>query len=153
MDFRFIGTLTGDDAVSVVKDVKAGAAATIAPGDLVIPDDGNAGYVRKVADGEVSTAAIRVYYAVSTSTDTAGADGTVKLLYAPNMVLQGTATTAANLVQAVIDTKVTVDVTAGVITIDENDTTNGFLRIKRPQGGAANFDTTNGLNVEVICNE
>jgi hypothetical protein len=52
----------------------------------------------------------------------------------------------------VIDTKVTVDVSNGTITIDENDTTNGWLRIRRPEGGAVNFDTTGGI-VEVICNE
>lgn len=153
MDFRFIGGKNGIDAVGVVKDVKAGAASTIKTGDLVIPDDGNPGYVRKVATGETSATATRVYFAVSASNETVGADGTVKLLYGPNMILAGTATTPANLVQAVIDTKVTVDVTTGTITIDENDTTNGFLRIARPADGVAGFDTTNGYDVAVICNE
>lgn len=152
MDFRFRGTLSGEDAISEVKDVKSGTAASIDEGDLVIPDNGNAGYVRKVADGEVITQAYRVYYAISASTETAGADGTVKVMYAPGMILEGKAKTPANLAQAVIDTKVTVDVDTGVITVDENDTTNGFLRIKRPEGGASKFDTTNGI-IEVICNE
>lgn len=151
MDFRFRGTLSGEDAISEVKDVKAGTAASIDEGDLVIPDNSNAGYVRKVADGEVITQAYRVYYAISASTETAGADGTVKVMYAPGMILEGKATTPGNLAQAVIDTKVTVDVSTA-ITIDENDTTNGFLRIKRPEGGASKFDTTNGI-IEVICNE
>ncbi len=151
MDFKLIGTLNGESTTGVVKDVKAGAVASIAIGDLVIPDDGNDGYVRKVANGENSTTATRVYIATSNSSDTASADGTVELVTAPGMILEGTATTKANLAQGVIDTKVTVDVAAGVITIDEDDTTNGFLRIRRPAGGAANFDTTNGV-IEVIAN-
>jgi hypothetical protein len=150
-DFRFRGTLNGEDAVGVVKDVVAGTAASIAIGDLVIPDDVNPGYVRLIANAEVIAAAYRVYIALSASDETAGVDGTVKLQYAPNMILEGTATTPANLVQAVIDTLVTVDVNTGVITVDENDTANGFLRIKRPQGGAGNFETTSGV-MEVIAN-
>lgn len=152
MDFIVKGTLNGETVTSVEKDVKAGAVGSIEIGDMVIPDDGNAGYVRKVADGEVSTDATRVYIAITNSTDTATADGVVTLEYAPGMIIEGTATTKANLVQAVIDTKVTVDVAAGVITVDENDTTTGFLRIARPAGGADNFDTTYG-KVLVIANE
>ena len=151
MDFISRGTVNGETITGKIKDVKAGAVGSIAKGDLVIPDDGNAGYVRKIADGEVVAAAYRVYLAISDSSDTVAADGTVELEYAPGMILEGTATTKANLVQAVIDTKVTVDVAAGVITVDENDTTNGFLRIARPSGGAANFDTTDG-KLLVIAN-
>jgi len=150
-NFRLRGSLNGEDIVGVVKDVVSGTAASISIGDLVVPDDGDAGYVRLIADGEVIAAAYRVYLAVSDSDETAGEDGTVKLLYAPNMVLEGTAATPANLAQAVIDTIVTVDVSGDDITVDENDTTNGFLRIKRPEGGAGNFDTDDGI-MEVIAN-
>lgn len=158
MDFTVLGSLSGHEVVGVTKDVIAGVVGSIVAGDLVVPDDGNAGYVRLGANGDTSTIALRTYVAVSTSTDTVAADGTVELVWAPNMVLQGTATTPANLIQAVIDTKVTLDVAAGVQTIDENDTTTGFMRIMRPlgtngsAGGVGDFETTSGV-MQVIVNE
>jgi len=152
VDTRLAGKVESASVVTEVKDVKLGGTASIEIGDMVVPDDGNAGYVRKVANGDTSTIATRVYRAVSASNETASADGTVKVQYARNMRLHIKATTPANLTQARIDTKVTVDVANGVITADEDDTTTGFMRIERPQGGAANFDTTNG-QITVVVNE
>lgn len=151
-DFQYKGSLSQDRFITLTKDVKSGTAASIAIGDLVRDDDGNAGYVKLGANGDTSTLAPRVYLAVSASDETAGADGTVEVIYAKDMILEGTATTPANLTQAVIDTKVTLDVSTGVQKIDENDTTTGFMRIRRPHRGAAYFDTTNGV-CEVIVNE
>jgi hypothetical protein len=154
MDFRFKGSLVADNQlVCLKKDVKSGTAASIATGDMVRDDDGNAGYVKLGANGDTSTLTPRAYLAVSASTETAGADGYVYVIFCKSMVLEGTSTTAANLLQAVIDTKVTLDVAAGVQTIDENDTTTGYMRILRPVGGASKFDTTNGRGVEVCVNE
>jgi hypothetical protein len=154
MDFRYKGSIYPNiTATEEVKDVKSGTAASIASGDMVRVDDGNPGYVKLGANGDTSTLTPRAFLAISASDETAGADGTVKVISCPGMVLEGTATTAANLLQAVIDTRVTLDVAGGVQTIDENDTTTGFMRILRPAGGAANFDTTNGRGVEVVVNE
>lgn len=139
--------------VVVRKDVKSGTTSSITPGDIFRADDGNAGYVKLGANGDTSTLAPEVFLAISTSTETASADGYVFGLFMKEMVLLGTATTPANLIQAVIDTKVTLDVSAGTQTIDENDTTTGFMRILRPQTGVAGFDTTNGRDVEVLVNE
>lgn len=151
-NFRFKGTLNGEQANTVVESVKAGTTASIAIGDLVTPDDGNAGYVKKGANGATSTIAVRTYLAVSASNETSGADGTVTLVTAPNMVLEGTATTPGNIAQAVLNTKVTLDVSNGVQTIDENDTTTGFMRILRPDAGVGEYSTTTGI-IRVAVNE
>ena len=154
MDFRFDGSeIPNVGPISVVKDVVAGTAASIDEGDLFRVDDGNPGYVKKCADGDTSVLTLnKVYLCTKASTETAGADGVVHGITCPSMRLKGTAATPANLLQAVIDTRVTLDV-SGAQTIDEDDTTNGFLRIVRPEGGAANFDTTNGYDTLVIANE
>jgi len=154
MNFEFMGSIVPNVAqVSFTKDVKSGAAGSINYGDLVRPDDGNPGYVKKGVNADTATLFSTCYYAISTSTDTAAADGTVEVLYCPSMLLKGTATTPANLLQAVIDTRVTLDVAGDAQTIDENDTGTGFMRIQRPVGGVANFDTTNGYGVMVVVNE
>lgn len=154
MDFRFKGSLyANQQAICETKDVKSGGAATIDEGDIVRLDDGNPGYVKKGADGDTSTLTPICYLAVSASDETPGADGTVKVIHCPGMILEGTARTAGNLTQARIDTRVTLDVSSSIQYIDENDTTTGYMRIRRPEGGAANFDTTNGRNVEVVVNE
>ena len=151
-NFRFKGTLYGAQANTVVESVKSGTTASIAKGDLVTPDDGNAGYVKKGANGATATIAVRTYLAVSASTETSGADGTVTLVTAPNMVLEGTATTPGNIAQAVLNTKVTLDVSNGVQTVDENDTSTGFMRILRPDEGVGGYSTTTGI-IRVAVNE
>lgn len=154
MDFRQNGSeIPNVGPVSVVKDVKSGGAATIAVGQLFREDDGNAGYVKLCANGDTDTLTKnRVYLCTKASTDTAAADGVVHGIWCPSMRLEGLCTTPANLLQAVIDTRVTLDVSGSVQKVDENDTANGFMRIVRPEGGAANFDTTNGV-LTVIVNE
>lgn len=109
-------------------DVKSGTVSSIKPGQLVIRDGSNAGYVAKGTDG-LTNAAIVVGIAASTSTETAAADGKVLVESAPFLLVRGYATTPANLAQAVKLTAVTLDVSSDDFTIDENDTTNGFIRI------------------------
>jgi len=153
MNFEYRGVVEGSASpVSMKKDVKSGAVGSINFGDLVRADDGNPGYVKKGANGDTLTLAPKAFYAISTSTDTAGADGYVYVLSGDNMVLSGTATTPANLSQARIDTSVTLDTSGDAQTIDENDTTTGFMKIRRPIAGASGFDTTNGYGVEVVVN-
>lgn len=158
-DFRYKGTLGGHQATGVTLDVKSGTTASIAVGDLVIPDASNAGYFKKAPDSTDSTATyftaaaggVKVYLATTASDETAGADGTCEAIFAENMVLEGAATTASNLTQARVGQICTLDNPSGTQTIDEDDSSNGFMRIRRPAGGASNFDTTNGI-VEVVVN-
>ena len=155
MEFRFLGSKEPNAAVvSVVKDVVSGTAASIAIGQLFRADNSNPGYVMLCANGDTDALTLnRVYLCTKASDETAGADGTVKGIWCPYMRLLGTVTTPANLVQAVIDTRVTLDVGGGVQKIDENDTATGFMRIARPLVGVDGFDTTNGYDTEVIVNE
>lgn len=144
-DFDAIGSLCGEEVVSRQFDVKSGAAASIDVGDLVIVDGGNAGYVKKAADGAANSAEW-IGRAVTTSTDTASADGVVTVEFAPSgLVVRGLATTPGNFAQAIKNTRVTLDVSGGVQKVDENDTTNGVLRILA-------YDTTNStIDVVVPC--
>ena len=106
----------------------AGATA-INPGEFVIQDTaGDAEYVQPPADGASNTATW-VGVAATLDTVTAGADGVVYVYDNSTYQFRGKATTPANLTTANILTQVTLDVTAGAQTVDENDTTNGTLRI------------------------
>lgn len=109
-------------------DVKSGTAGSIEPGMLVVKDGSNAGYVAAGANG-ATTSAIVVGVAASTSSETASADGKVLVESAPYFLAQMFATTPGNLSQAVKLTACTLDVSSGSYTVDENDTTNGFIRI------------------------
>lgn len=155
MDFRFLGSkVPNASPMGVVKDVILGTAASISVGQLFRHDNGDAGYVMLAANGDTDTLTLnRVYLCTKASTETAAADGVVEGIWAPSMRLLGTVTTPGNLAQAVIDSRVTLDVAAGVQKIDENDTSNGFMRIARPLTGADGFDSTNGYDTEVIVNE
>ncbi len=144
-DFRQIGTLDGREPVVMEFDVKAGAATSIEDGDLVIVDGSNAGYVKKAADGAASTAEW-IGLAVKDSTDTASADGVVKVALSPvGLIVRGLATTPGNFAQAIKNTRVTLDVSTGVQKVDENDTVNGVLRV-------LDYNTTDStIDVVVPC--
>ncbi len=138
-DFKSLGahdgTLPRSTSGTSVKDsaVAAGAIGSITAGDICIYLNG---YWAKLADGEGNVAG-RYGLAKSTSTDTAGADGLVKMDYHPSgLVVRGKPTTAGNLAQGILGDLVTVDVAANVITIDENDP-NGVLLIH-------DYDDTSG---------
>ena len=155
MNFRHDGSeIPNVGPVSVTKDVITGTAASISVGHLFREDDGDAGYCKLCANGDTDTLTKnRVYLCTKASNETALADGTVEGIWMPSMRLKGTPTTPGNLVQAVIDTRVTLDLSGTTQKIDEDDTTNGFMRIVRPEGGADNFDATNGYDTLVIVNE
>ena len=134
-DFHGIGTRDGSQPVTDTYSVEAGAVSTIASGDLVVV--GNAGYVAKAADA-ASTDNTWVGMAVSASTETVAADGEVVVAFSPDgLLVRGLPTTPGNLAAAIINTSVTLDVAAGVQTVDENDTTKGVLTVVA-------YDTTNG---------
>lgn len=155
MDFIFDGMENGASPTPVKVRVVAGTDASIAVGDIFRLDDGNAGYYKKGANGDTITLTKnRACLCTKASTETASADGWVEGITGPGLRLKGTATTPANLAQSVVDTWVTLDVSTGVQTIDENDTTTGFMRIAQPpEGITAGFDTTNGYDTVVVLNE
>lgn len=154
-DFFYDGMENGASPTPDKSRVVAGGSASIAVGDLYRIDDGNAGYVKKCADGDTITLTKnRVCLCTKASTDSAGADGWVEGITGVGMRLRGTVTTPSNLTQARVGTWVTLDVSAGVQKIDENDTTTGFMRIAQPpEGVSTGFDTTNGLDTVVVVNE
>jgi len=128
-DFIVIGTRDGSQSVTAEFDVYKGAASTIVAGDIVSVNGGQAGYVLLGADA-LSSDDTWIGMAVSTSTETVAANGTVQVMYSPaGLILRGTPTTPGNLAQAIIGTKVTLDVNAGVQTVDENDTTKGVMTV------------------------
>lgn len=105
------------------------AASAIKAGEWVIKGtSGDVEYVTVAADGAADSA-VWVGVAASTDTATATADGYVDVYDDPSYIFRGKVTTGSNLATTVINTKVTLDVTASVQTIDENDTTNGTLFI------------------------
>jgi hypothetical protein len=109
--------------------VKSGTTATVKMGDLIVVDASNAGYVSKAPNGASSTLTW-VGVALGASDETTSADGTVDVRVSKaGLVVELDATTPSNLAQALIGTKVTLDVSGGVQKVDENDTSNGILTI------------------------
>lgn len=109
--------------------VEAGAAASITPGKPVKVGGTGNNYVVLLATGdpEIGTDQM-VGVAVSTSTDTASADGTVDVqMVIPNKtVLRSDVTTPANIdtdaeLLAVLNDHVTYDLTSTTFTVDEDE--------------------------------
>ena len=138
-DFQILGPVEGGEVQSTsgvsVQDsaVVAGTTSSISYGDICVFANG---YWAKSANGGCASAGL-YGVAQSTSTETASADGLVKVAFHPSGLLaKGTPTTAGNLAQAIIGDKVTLDVNAGVQTVDEDDP-NGVLVV-------AGYDATSG---------
>jgi len=116
-DFTYQGTLDGVEPTERIFNVVAGAAASIASGQVVELANG---YAVLVANGECDDTG---FYglAVSTSTDTVGAAGTVSVVYhATGLVVRGLPTTAGNLDPAILFDRVSMDVGGSTQTVDEN---------------------------------
>ena len=131
--FTNVTDAAGNQVPTIEYDVDAGAVASIKAGMPVI-DDGS-GYVAGVANGGTAMTAI----AAADSTETATVDGKVLVYYAPVLKFNAVATTPGNLAQAIKTTQVTVDLSSTTYTIDENDTSSGFIRI-------ADYDNTTDGN-------
>ena len=126
-NFTYAGTVGGVSPESKTFAVASGAAASISIGDLVVIANG---YAAKVADGGGVNTSNFYGLATTTSTDTASANGVVNVTFCPSgLIVQGIATTPANLTAAVLYDKVTIDVSGSTQTVDENDTTNGGITI------------------------
>lgn len=139
--FTNVTGLNGETLTPKEYTVASGTAASIEPGMVVIVSSNNAA---EGTNGLANTGDI-LGIAASTSTETASAAGVVLVYRAPVLRAKAVATTPGNLSSSVILTKCTLDVSGTDHTVDENDTTNGFIRILDYD------DTTNGnLDVEVI---
>lgn len=134
-DFSVVETSTKNNPTRSFS-VQAGATPILV-GEPVIVDGGNPGYVIAAPDGAGSTSSFAGLVAASDSTQTASADGIVTVYDDPEIIVRGKATTPANLPVANKLTKVTIDLTGGVYTFDEDDTVNGVATI-------VDFDTTAG---------
>ena len=135
--FTNIRTITGEPVAPVEYDVDAGAVATIATGN---PLADNSGYVTNVSTGATSMVGI----AAGPSDETATADGKVNVYQAPWLRFNAVATTPANLAQTTKTTTVTIDVATADFTVDENDTSSGFVRI-------VDYDNTTDGNCDCIA--
>ena len=131
--------LSGSGLPSTRYITKAGQTA-IQPGEFVVQDTaGDEEYVLAAADGAADSA---VWIGVAASADsvTATADGEVYVYDNPAYIFRGNPTTPGNLADSILNTKVTLDVTAGVQTVDEDDTVNGTLTIKGFDADAQTID-------------
>lgn len=129
--------------------VFAGAAASVKAGYLLVedPTGGSEGTVMAAANGTTTSSTI-FGIAAGDSTETATANGEVEYVRAPVLICKMKATTPANLATAVLLTQCTLDVSSGSYTVDENDTTNGFIKILW-------YDNTTDGNciVEIPCGQ
>ena len=128
--------------------VKAGAAASIKAGYLVIVDGSNAGYAKAAPDGTVTTDLV-LGVATSDSTDTASADGVVQIQSAPVLLVRIKAKTPGSLAATMVLTnKYQLDVTTGNYTLDQGTTTNGIFTL-------LSYDNTTDGNciAAVACNK
>ena len=117
-NFQYAGTVGGVSPEVKVFDVVAGTTGSILQGDLVTVDNG---YAVLIPNGG-GTAAGRYGLAQTLSTETAGANGKVEVIYCPSgLLVKGKATTPANLAAAVLFDKVSVDLSGTTQTVDEND--------------------------------
>jgi len=121
-NFKYAGTVGGASPETKTFDVAAGTTASMPIGSHVTVANG---YAALTGNGGGTTAG-RYGLAVSNSNETSGAAGTVDVMFCPaGLILEGTATTPANLAAAVLFDKVTIDVSGTTQTVDENDTSSG----------------------------
>lgn len=143
---KVLNTVDGQFPKTVIRKgkVKAGSVESVKPGYLVIKDSGNAGYLLAAANGTASTAEI-IGIATSTSNDTAAADGEFEYV-AGNLICEMVAQTPGNLAATALYDQYTLDVSSGSYLLDENDTTNGFIRL-------LDYDNTTDGNciVQINC--
>ena len=139
-NFKLVGSQGGFDTLLV--DTASGST-DIEPGDILKTNTttGFWEFAAAVVDTDVG-----VGIATGFSDHTASVDGQVSVAMSRDgLVIEGKVTTAANLAQALVGDKVTLDVTSTAQTVDENDTTNGAITIL-PTVGQALFDITDGVH-------
>lgn len=138
--FTNVTGINGETLTPEKYTVASGTDASIKPGMLVVVTSNAAA---EAANGAASTADI-LGIAANTSSETATAAGDVLLYRAPAIKAKAVATTPGNLSSSVLLTRCSLDVSGESHTVDENDTTNGFIKIM------AYDNTTDGnLDVEI----
>lgn len=125
----------GNQVPPVEFPVASGTAASISEGMAVVVSSNN---MAECSNGATSFGGI----AAGPSDETATAAGTVLVYRAPTLKFHAYATTPGNLSSSTLLTKVTLDVSGTDHTIDENDTSSGFIEIEDQ------IDTTTG---ECVC--
>lgn len=117
--------------------VKSGTAASITVGNVVIEDKTNAGYVKAVGTAEVTNEDVVVGGAISTSTETASADGVVMVSdELATQIFRGK--TVGTPTQAQVNSIVTITSAGdGTQKINEDNATGGVAKI-------IDFDATRG---------
>lgn len=127
-DFYVKDPLHGGVPSTVKLTVAAGTTGSILAGEFVYRSSTN---VVLGTDG-MTNSVVWVGVAQNDSNETASVAGTVQVYYNPLYIFRGAPSTNSNLSASVRNTQVTLDVAAGTNgkqTVDENDTTNGSLRI------------------------
>lgn len=105
------------------------SATTIAPGEWVVTDGSHAGFVLGASDG-ADTDVVHVGLAVSTSTNTAAAAGTVYVVDNVDALFVGKPKAGSTWADSLRNTLCVLDVTAGVYTIDINVASKGAFLIE-----------------------
>lgn len=129
----------------VTVPVKAGALASINPGNLVVRDPTNTGYWKVVGNGATAGDINCAGVAKSISTDTVGADGVVDLEVAGNMMCSIPALTPGSLAATGVGYKAVIGFSGGNTTYNQSTATNGFMTL------VSYDDTTNGNCVVVFA--
>lgn len=117
--------VTNQDGLQIIPyefPVAAGAIGTIEDGMMAAIASNAAA---EAANGATAFSGI----AANLSTDTMAAAGIVRLFRSPVLRFEGFAQTPGNLSGSTLLTLVTLDVSGTDHLIDENDVTNGFIRI------------------------
>jgi len=138
-DIKIVEKGSGSVRKYLVDDrTTSGAAATIKAGEPVKRASDGSPFVILLADGDPERGTDRmVGIAIEESSETSTVDGEVLVFVpGPDTVLEAKATTAANVdtqaeIDALLGDVVSMDLTAGVFTLDENegndDNVHGFI--------------------------
>lgn len=133
-EFTFVRRMGGGGAP--VQDFQEAASQTFEAGQWVqLSTDG---LIEEATDGGAGVLGI----AMKDATGVTNAVCSV-ILGLPDVIFLGTATTAANVAQSLVGDIVDLDVTAGVHTIDENDSTDDLFRVVGLPTGATDSTHVN----------
>jgi len=136
-DFDVVDPKLSGSTPAAKYKTKAGNTAIKAGEWVVRGTAGDIEYVVLAANGSSNTSSY-IGVAASNDTNTASLDGEIFVFDNPDYLFRGRPSTAGNLATSILNNQVTLDVSgAGLMTIDEDDTTNGTFIIR-------GFDTSAG---------
>ena len=121
-NFEIRGAMGGQQPSVRSFVVASGTDSSIKEGDAVVLSAGAAALIPN--GGAVAADKAKYGLALRDSNETAGADGSVEVAFAPEgLVVRGKVTNAGNLSEASVLTSCTIDLVGDVQTIDEDDAT------------------------------